>query len=449
MHATDDWYHHAGSNMGQARDLSRKAGKQNDISFASHADTVNNNLYMYGEVHGTLKQKVQTSYRLIDVLQRRANSVENSIQHCMHSLSQLDATHRALDPQIQLTMWRLEQREGRPLSEQVNDGPEMQLEAEKDMLMDTQQKLSDAMKRTKNTIHELEGQLKDVRHDIEHKTQALGIDETCLRTTQRSFALMAERSRPFSNPPGGRQPGVPKSLTSKTPFSLSDSSRNETVRQQEAARLNVSAASREEAAKALRDDNKSMTTRLRKGAEEMHQRSERTLQERISECQAMRKRLEEEIAGTNQRIDHTKHTIQETRQQIKSMEEPMECTSTCASYRQQRATREHIVDPVTTKLSEHQQMVLDAIKELQDHNEQEKINLRELSERRDKLKDDLRDKTAAMHIDLNCLTHQAEQRNGKPSSFLSLPRLSIANTVEPGFVPMPGAPAMQLPHTSR
>jgi len=448
MHATDDWYMHAGSNMGQAQHTSKKAGKQNDVSFTSHADTVNSNLYHYGEVHGTLQQKVRTSYRIIEVLQRRANSIENSIQHCMHSYSQLDATHRSIDPQMQLTMWRLEQREGRPLREQINDGPELQLEAEKDLLMDTQQKLSDAMKRTRNTIHELEGKLKEVRHDIEHKTQALGIDETCLRTTQKSFALMAERSRPFSNPPG-RPGGALKSLNSKTPFALSESARNETLRQQEAARLNVSAAAREEAAKALRDDNKSLMGRLRKGAEEMHQRTERTLQERISESQVMRKRLEDELAGTNHKINQTKHTIQETRAQIKSLEEPMECTSTCASYRQQRATREHIVDPVTTKLSEHQQMVLEAIKELEDHNEQEKNNLRELSERRDRLKDDLQDKTSAMHVDLNCLTHQAEHRHGKPQSFLSLPRLSIANTVEPGFVPMPGAPAMQLPHTSR
>merc|ERR1719492_693429 len=106
---------------------------------------------------------------------------------------------------------------------------------------------------------------------------------------------MAERSRPFSNPPG-RPSGVPKTVNSKTPFALSESARNETVRQQEAARLNVSAAAREEAAKALRDDNKSLMARLRKGADEMHQRTERTLQERISECQAMRKRLEDEIA---------------------------------------------------------------------------------------------------------------------------------------------------------
>jgi len=447
MHVPEDWHMHAGSNMGQAQHTQKKAAKQNDSSFTSHADTVSNNLYMYSEVHGTLKQKVQTSYRLIEILQRRGASIENSIQHCLHSLSQLDATHRSIDPQIQLTMWRLEQREGRPLSEQVHDGPELQLEAEKDLLMDTQQKLSDAMKRTKNTIHELEGKLKEVRHDIEHKTQALGIDETCLRTTQRSFALMAERSRSFSNPPG-RPSGLSKSLT-KTPFALSESSRNETLRQQEAARMNVSAAAREEAAKALRDDNKSLMARLRKGADDMHQRTERTLQERISESQAMRKRIEDEIASTNHKIDHTKHTIQETRQQIKSLEEPMECTSTCASYRQQRATREHIVDPVTTKISEHQQMVLEAIKELQDHNEQEKNNLRELGERRERLKDDLRDKTSAMHIDLNCLTHQAQHQHGKPTSFLSLPRLSIANTVEPGFVPIPGAPAMQLPHTSR
>ena len=47
-------------------------------------------------------------------------------------------------------------------------------------------------------------------------------------------------------------------------------------------------------------------------------------------------------------------------QQIKALEEPMELTSTCNSWRKQRATTEHILDPVSTKLTEHQVTVFAA-----------------------------------------------------------------------------------------
>merc|ERR1719414_2625558 len=106
-----------------------------------------------------------------------AESLVASIQHTKHSYDSLEAAHKAKDPQIQLCMWRLEQRERRPLREQVRDQTEIALESEKELLCETQRRLSDGMKRTKAMISELEGKWAEVRHDLDHKTQALGIDE--------------------------------------------------------------------------------------------------------------------------------------------------------------------------------------------------------------------------------------------------------------------------------
>ncbi|CAE8741615.1 unnamed protein product [Polarella glacialis] len=58
--------------------------------------------------------------------------------------------------------------------------------------------------------------------------------------------------------------------------------------------------------------------------------------------------------------------------------------------------------------------------------------------RSERLKDDLRDKTAALHIDLNCLTHEATHMNGKPGKVISKNRLPRALKVDPSFVPSPG-----------
>mmetsp|Transcript_19175 Transcript_19175/g.43617 ORF Transcript_19175/g.43617 Transcript_19175/m.43617 type:complete len:448 (-) Transcript_19175:148-1491(-) len=445
MHTPQEWHHHAGSNMANAQHTHRKAHRQNQDSHQAHVETVADNIDAYQELHGSLKQKVQTSYRLIDTLQRRADSLQNSIKHTQHTLAQLEAAHRAKDPKIQLCLWRLEQREKRPLREQVRDNTELTLESEKATLVETQKKLSDGMKRTKAMITDLEQKLAEVRHDLDHKQQALGVDETCLRTTQRSYHTVVERTRPHSSP-GTR---MSSSQRARQPAAFQESTRNELQRQQDAVRLNQSSASKEEQGKGLREDMKVLIGRCQKAADDATSRSERALQERINEAQQMRRRLEGEIRETNGKIDHTKHTISETRQQIKNLEEPIDLTTTCSSYRKQRATREHITDPVSTRIQEHQMTVLRAQQDLIGHHQQEKSNLQDLNERKERLKDDLRDKTSALHIDLNCLTHEAMHHNGKPQSYLSKNKLSRATMLDPTFVPSPAANIPLIPHTAR
>ena len=61
--------------------------------------------------------------------------------------------------------------------------------------------------------------------------------------------------------------------------------------------------------------------------------------------------LDKNLCGSPE-LGALRSTIHDTKTQIKSLEEPMELTSTCASWRKQRAAREHINDPVTTTLQE-------------------------------------------------------------------------------------------------
>lgn len=443
MHTASEWHQNSTLNMTQAQQSHRKANKQNDASRKAHEETMNDNLSMYSDVQSSLKQKVQTSYRLIDALQKRADSLENSIQQQQGSLAQLEAALRAKDPPMQLCLHRMEQRERRPLREQVRDTPEVALEAEKATLTDTQRRLGDAIRRTKAMVGELEAKLKEVRHDLEHKGQALGIDEACLRTAQRSHQQMLELAKTPLSPL--RSPLAQKGHTAQA--SLQESSRNELNRQQEALRLSQQAASCEEVARVQRDDNKLLAARCQKAADDARAKTEHALQERINENQQMRRRLEAEIRETGGRIDHTRSTISETRAQIKALDEPADLTTTCSSFRKQRATKEHISDPVTTKLAEHQLVVIRAREELSSHHQQEKSNLQELHERRERLRDDMRDKTAALYIDLNCLTHEAAHANGKPTTFLSKNKVSRAMKIDSRFVPTPGATL--LPMTAR
>jgi len=424
--------------MDHARTMQDHAHKQNESSFQAHEMTMGDNVSSYNDVQSSMKQKVHNSYRLIDTLQKRAGSLENSIMQAQTSLADLEDALRAKDPPMQLCMHRLEKRERRPHRELVQDKAETKLEDEKLVLMDTQKRLSDSIKRTKNMIHDLEGKLKEVRHDLDHKTQALGIDETCLRSTMRSYQTVMELTGRAAMSPAGRKALGHRNNGAQA--AMQESHKNELHRQQDTAKLNQAAAALEEQNRALREDSKKMIVRCQKAADDAVASSEHSLQERVNDSHQMKRRLEAELASTDNKIDHTRNTIAETRAQIKALDEPIDNTSTCQSYRQQRATREHIVDPVTTNLNRHQQMVLRARDDLVAHNEKEKDNLRELQERRDRLNDDIRDKTSALHIDLDCWSHStAGHHNGKPSMHLSKTKLNRALKVDPRFVPIPGA----------
>lgn len=454
MHTTQEWVQHAHYNMYQAQNTQKKAMGQTDTSFKAHGEAMSDNLNMYNELHNSLEQKVKTSHRLLDKLQHRAESVDNSLQHTRHTLEKLEQNLAAKDAPLQLCMWRMEQRERRPLREQVRDAVEVSLEVEKATLIDSQRKLKDAIKRSKATIQILEAKLEELRFDINQKSQALSVDEMCLRTTHRSLGAVADRtSQSRAASASGRYGGSPSSARSKSStrhdVAVHESSRNEVVRQQEAVRLNQAAVSREEAAKELRDECAKLMARCQRACEEACARSERALKERVNDNQSMRRRLESELRETLNQIANTKGTMTETKSQIHALQEPMELTSTCNSWRKQRATKEHIIDPVSTTLQEHQMVLMRCNEELRGQHQHEKSVLQELQEKRERLKEDLRDKTSALHIDLNCLTHEATQMNGKPSKAISRNKLPRAMQVDPTFVPSPGHTMMrpQMPMT--
>jgi len=446
MHTTQEWHQHATVNMSQAQSAHKAATRQCEVSKKAHEDTVGTNLGMYDELHKSLAQKVNNSYRLIERLVKRSESVDHSIGMQKNSLHMLDKALHDKDAPLQLCMWRLEQRERRPLREQVRDVVEVALEEEKLILVDQQRKLSEAMRRTKANILELEQNLEELRKDIDQKNQALSVDEMCLRTTQRSYQSVVERSPP--TPSAGRLPTGVKQVRHQV--ALHESSKNELLRQQEAARMDRSAASREEAAKALREESGKLTVRCEKAAEDAAAKSEHKMQERVHSVQAMRKRLDAEMKEVVARMEHTKSTISETRYQIKSLQEPMDLTATCASWRKQRAIREHITDPVSTKLQEHRMTVLQAHQDLVGHHQLEKTNLKDLQERRERLEEDLRDKTASLQIDLACLTHEGVARMGGAKA-RGGPKLKSQRgmRVDNTFAHAPRSSMPAIPHTAR
>jgi len=369
---------------------------------------------------------VANSHRLIEKLTNRQHSIEGSLQATRASQAALEKALMEKDAPLRLCQWRLEQREKRPLREQVRDPCEIALEEELSTLIETQNRLKDAIKRTKAAIHDLTDMLNEVKHDIEHKHHALGIDESCLRSAERSMHAVMDRTPPPASARGARSP---LSLAARHQVAIQESGGNEVRRQQNAEHLSRTASAKEDAAKALRDDNSRLIQRCESMAHDAVAKAEKRMQERVQENQGMRRRLENEMRETNNQIQHTKSTISDTLYQLKALEEPMDLTNQCSSWRQQRATKEHIVDPVSTALHMHRNTTLAAQKDLMHHHQEEKAHLKELLDRRDRLAEDMKDKTSSLHIDLNCLTHEGVRMGPDSTAPLSMRTPRLARSV--------------------
>eukprot|EP00811_Abedinium_folium_P030512 NODE_4893_length_1833_cov_14.919109.p1 GENE.NODE_4893_length_1833_cov_14.919109~~NODE_4893_length_1833_cov_14.919109.p1 ORF type:complete len:445 (-),score=142.19 NODE_4893_length_1833_cov_14.919109:299-1633(-) len=416
LHTPSQWHQSANVNMSNALNTQTSAARQNATSRKAHTDTLNENLAHYNDLHDTFEDKCAASKQLIAKLDARAKSLEASVAQTGHSLAALEAAHRAKEAPLELCHWRMEQREKRPLREQVRDVVELALEEERATLLDTQRQLQAAIKKTQGMVNGLEGKLNEVKEDLYQKSQALNIDELCMRTTHSQWH--SEIQRPGRLKTAGLRPSATFANRSTCdPGVDMETQRNEVKRQQQAQYLDNSALNREGAGQAVRDENNKLIAWCQKAANDAAAKTEKALQERISEKQVMKRRLEKEVHNTMLNIDHTKATIVETRKQLTALDEPKALCSTRAAWRQQRAIVEHISDPVTTRLEEHKQSLLRTEGELKDHNQEERSNLLNLESQLERLQQDLAEKTTACGIDQSCLnvnTRTVGQWSKKP-----------------------------------
>lgn len=436
MHTPAEWAHSAASNMWQAQQSQNTARHQNMRSKSAYAGTVRNNVQQYLDLAQAMRHKVDSSHKLTEMLQQRADSITRSVEQTNTSLSVLEKGLLATEAPLQLCQWRAEQREKRPLREQVRDAVEIALEEEKAVHTENQRKFQEAIRRTKVMIGDLSQCLRECQKDIEEKMQALCVDEMCLRSTETSMHRVLERTPPPTGPRPASGPRSPNSVKqTRLQAQLQESSRNEATRLRQAKQHSQGFAAKEQLAKALREENARLERSCGAHAEAARAKTERRLQERVSESQLVRRSLATELRETQQKINETKQTISETRHHIKALDEPVDNTAACSSFRTQRASREGILDPVSTALLGHRSAIQDCHKELVANHEQEKSNLQDLQQRRDQLKDDLRDKTAGLHIDLNCITHEVVRLNGQTWTGLNKSKASWMNKVDRTWVP--------------
>lgn len=422
--APEDWHGMSNTNMSIAKKTQMTAHSVCDDSVKAHRQCLSENTAQYHALHQSFQKKAATSQNLCEMLQRRIKSVTLSIDKNRHSLAALEQAHRAKDAPLQLCAWRIDHRAKRPQREHIRDPFEIALEEEHSALMNAQADIKVQMERTQKSIADLIDSQKELQHDFDVKSHALQIDEQCMRTTHKPWHKNTGVPRAGALPPASSKAFIGNNYN------------NEDMRQTDSMKRDDGAKAKESSAQALREENSNVIEHCQQATDFARSKTEKLMQDRISENQAMRKRLEAEIKDTNTKIEKVKATMADTKSHIKSLVEPMQLNDTRDGWRKQRHYREQMLDPVSTQMVEHKMHLIKTSDALHDRHSQEKTVLVELEKRKAQLQEDLADKTKALHMDLDCLSHTVVAQGGRSIKSLATPRFQRALKVEPNFTPI-------------
>jgi len=414
MHSPEEWHRHAGNNLNEAERTRRKAHEQCSTSRRTHEQTSQGQYTAFNDLQECMEKKVNNSCKMIELLRRREGSLVQSINLTAQTRSHLEMAHEAKDSPLRLCVWRLDRRSRRPRRELIKDRVEESLEAQKVQLIETQRKLADAIAKASECIASLERKLEQVRDDLSKKQQALSVDDMCLRSTMRT--LLEKAPTAVQQGSGRHTPVVSREVAAAQQRSfkvaavtLRDTAKNEDNRFDECIRLDHAALTQEAAAKALREKNSKLIQLCDGIAKMSATKAGQSLQDRINENQQMRSRLVHAIKETQEKIEHTKSTMSGTKSEMKSIQDPIKLCNSCNSARKYRAPGEHIEDPVSTHLAEHEMALFRSNEELRRTHQNEKASLSELRQRVENLQEDLSDKSEALRIDVSCLTNDSVQ----------------------------------------
>jgi hypothetical protein len=442
-----DWHSSANSTMSNAYSSQVKALKQMEKSRKDHQDCLEENAVIYNELQHSLAHKVASSQAVIDGLSSQADCLDRWVANVLRSHAELQAASRATEGPFRLCTWRMGQREKRPLREHIRDRVSVALEQEKTVITSVDKKLNEAMKVSLAVRAELQMKIDELRRDVELKAQGLKGDELCFVTVAR-HASQSSSGRPGtprrpSSARVGRRPGPPlphgpaplrgsrpSTASGSRPSSQAESigSRPMSARGLGARRPACNSGRRgtplsgcsypkresersasisepvdhELAARKLCTMNAKLLKQCGKWYADARCSTDKALQERVHEIQEMRKRLELEEKATLKKLRHTKGCIAETRNQMESLEEPMALCSMHSSWKSSGDGR--LKDQVEIRLEEQKLHLLQTNKELRENRQLEKGIFTDLANQMERLKEELKDKTVALSIDLCCLT---------------------------------------------
>lgn len=237
---------------------------------------------MHADFHNTHKVM-----RLGDQLKELVKATEKVLWSLKRSLADQRTASSSSEDQLRVCIYRSQMREKRPLQERVQDGCEAGLERERHVLQKAHDDLKEQMRKTAEIIPKVEEVLEQLR-DEEYNMVSIGGDEN-----PRDVKVAG------SNDPAANGPGVISSRKSQKTVKLTI---KEEERLQSTSELVKRAKELEHKANNLLEQSQDMIKRFVSDAGRANRMVVAELTKRISETQAVKKRLEFLLSETEARL---------------------------------------------------------------------------------------------------------------------------------------------------
>lgn len=201
--------------------------------------------------------------------------------------------------------------------------------------------------------------------------------------------------------------GLGNTLGGTSPNAAAHNQLQEESRQQATMALIGKVKDLERAASMLRDDSDQLIQKTQADSDFALNQVEMCLSKRIQETTDMKTELETCISATDKSIATMMHCNSMTHDHMQSHQEPADLYSTRTSLRGKRMPRENIGDPVKTALDKHALGLAQNHGHLAGCHNAEATNLMQLQQAKAVCEADLRDKIAALQIDVTCKHQKA------------------------------------------
>lgn len=421
------WRNSTSNNLQVALRAQQEGWEQFESSRHARDYTNKDNIDDYQNVNANFGRKVDTTRRLAQLLQERIASVTQSMNLSEQSWAALHTAHQAKMGPLQLCIWRQEQRNSRPQRELVRDACEIALEEERDILIHGQELLQQHVDKSERVLDALKKELQDLQQDLENKKHALQIDSKCMAATHQAWSMRSRSPCHITLDPGSirspqpfatnrplpswhsmlpsshidfRDTGLAKGSTERN--LNAEHARHEAKREEDTVHLCQRAKEIEHAALKLRRESNVCIEKAASKAKHALNQVERTLLKRISETKALCQKLDQGLAQTNVSISQVSQCNSLTHNMLEVHRDPSDLLASRSKWREQRTPRENIGDPVTSSMEKQRTKLRVNRQHLQDVGHAEINTVQELKRSKALLEEDIRDKLAALQIDMRC-----------------------------------------------
>lgn len=387
------WAVRTQADISSAKLLTREASSQ----VIKNASVVLDKRYAQS-VQSQLKFKMADTTTLTDELKDQIRKVDGMLRKLNESSKQLQSEHAKKWGPLCVVSRRLEIRERRPAEERSNDQFQIDLDLEKEALVDARQQLLDSIESTKERIRPLEGMKQELQEDVIEKRRSYHIDHLCLLDAGHRGVLsvgdvveapkLAEALNISPPSPRGAVPGTGNS--------------NDEVWKMRTKAL-ISRADRmvQECEQHVKSNSDTAAT-VDKMCKRAEARTVSSMNKSVADLTSQKKSLESELLEVEKMLSAAGTSFEKTSRRMKQHEAPMQTLRRQFLLRQQRTERENIRDPAHDGLENHLNAMKSTVQTLSSEADGTLNLVEELKAAKQRLTGALQLKTAALRLDMAC-----------------------------------------------